>query len=68
MDKEVIFGEDLEKIFGKRPWGDTIELMAERKEEPVEEKIEEKEKEDNAVVDDSTDAAKKPEDDGAEKG
>jgi len=68
LDKEVIFGEDLEKIFGKRPWGDTIELMAERKEEPVEEKIEEKEKEDNAVVDDSTDAAKKPEDDGAEKG
>jgi cell division protease FtsH len=30
LDKEVIYGEDLEKIFGKRPWGDTIELMAER--------------------------------------
>ncbi len=27
LDKEVIFGEDLEKIFGKRPWGDTTELM-----------------------------------------
>ncbi|MCF6342381.1 MAG: ATP-dependent zinc metalloprotease FtsH [Bacteroidales bacterium] len=29
LEKEVIFGEDLETIFGKRPWGDSIALMAE---------------------------------------
>ena len=23
IDKEVIFGEDLENIFGKRPWGNS---------------------------------------------
>ncbi len=27
LDKEVIFSEDLEATFGKRPWGDTHELM-----------------------------------------
>ena len=32
LEKEVIFGEDLKNIFGKRPWGDTIELMAEKDE------------------------------------
>ena len=25
LEKEVIFGEDLEQIFGKRPWGDVAE-------------------------------------------
>jgi len=27
LDKEVIFGEDLEEIFGKRPWKNAMELM-----------------------------------------
>lgn len=27
LEKEVIFSEDLEKIFGKRPWGDTPVLV-----------------------------------------
>ena len=27
LEKEVIFGEDLENIFGKRPWGDATDLM-----------------------------------------
>ncbi len=29
LDKEVIFGEDLEEIFGKRPWKNAMELMEE---------------------------------------
>ncbi len=40
LDKEVIFGEDLEKIFGKRPWG-----SAEDKMDEIEQKTENKEKE-----------------------
>ncbi|RLD88080.1 MAG: peptidase M41, partial [Bacteroidetes bacterium] len=31
LEKEVIFGEDLEKIFGKRPWGDATDLMKDLK-------------------------------------
>lgn len=31
LEKEVIFGEDLEKIFGKRPWGDATDLMKDPK-------------------------------------
>jgi len=31
LEKEVIFGEDLEKIFGKRPWGDVTDLMKDPK-------------------------------------
>jgi cell division protease FtsH len=27
LDKEVIFGEDLEQVFGKRPWKNAMELM-----------------------------------------
>ncbi len=27
LEKEVIFGEDLEHIFGKRPWGNAMEIM-----------------------------------------
>ncbi len=27
LEKEVIFGEDLEQIFGKRPWGNAMEIM-----------------------------------------
>ena len=27
LDKEVIFGEDLEQVFGKRPWRNAMELM-----------------------------------------
>jgi cell division protease FtsH len=27
LDKEVIFGEDLESIFGKRPWKNAMEIM-----------------------------------------
>jgi cell division protease FtsH len=27
LDKEVIFGEDLEQIFGKRPWGNAMDIM-----------------------------------------
>lgn len=27
LEKEVIFGEDLENIFGKRPWGNAMEIM-----------------------------------------
>jgi cell division protease FtsH len=29
LDKEVIFGDDLEKIFGKRPWGSAEDKMDE---------------------------------------
>ncbi len=48
LDKEVIFGEDLEQIFGKRPWGNAMELM-----EAEEEKINKRDKEKKK-------AAKKP--------
>ncbi len=65
----MIFGEDLEKIFGKRPWGDTIELMADKEEETVEVKKEDEKKEDTAINDNPTDAnAEKPDDSGTEKG
>ena len=40
LDKEVIFGDDLEKIFGKRPWG-----SAEDKMDEMENLLAEKEKE-----------------------
>lgn len=46
MDKEVIFREDLEKIFGKRPWDegkDHLELNRDSKVEKVEEVAEVKE-------------------------
>jgi cell division protease FtsH len=33
LDKEVIFREDLEKIFGKRPWDDEHTLIVEPKED-----------------------------------
>jgi cell division protease FtsH len=29
LEKEVIFSNDLEKVFGKRPWGDTQSLLKE---------------------------------------
>ncbi len=31
LEKEVIFGEDLEHIFGKRPWGDVTEVIKDNK-------------------------------------
>lgn len=31
LEKEVIFGEDLENIFGKRPWGDVTEVIKDNK-------------------------------------
>ncbi len=31
LEKEVIFSDDLQEIFGKRPWGDTISLFEELK-------------------------------------
>jgi cell division protease FtsH len=31
LEKEVIFGEDLENIFGKRPWGDITEIIKDNK-------------------------------------
>ena len=39
LDKEVIFGDDLEQVFGKRPWGNAMEIM-----EAEEEKNNNKEK------------------------
>ncbi len=38
LEREVIFGEDLEAIFGKRPWGDSIALMSESSTETEKEK------------------------------
>ena len=45
IDKEVIFGEDLEIIFGKRPWGTKEELL---KSDEAKESEENKEPEQNA--------------------
>ena len=36
LDKEVIFGEDLENVFGKRPWGNAMEIMEAKEKEMVE--------------------------------
>jgi cell division protease FtsH len=57
LEKEVIFGEDLEKIFGKRPWGSADDKMNEMEkllegfnntgEKDKEDKKEEKEKSDD---------------------
>ena len=35
IDKEVIFAEDVEKIFGKRPWASRSEEIMSQKEENV---------------------------------
>ena len=36
LEKEVIFGEDLENIFGKRPWGNAMEIMDAKEKEILE--------------------------------
>ena len=35
LEKEVIFGEDLENVFGKRPWGNAMEIMDAKEKEIV---------------------------------
>ena len=36
LEKEVIFSDDLETIFGKRPWGDSTSLLKEMKDDKTE--------------------------------
>lgn len=45
LENEVIFGEDLEHVFGKRPWGNAMDIM-----EAEEEKFNKKEKIKKRVV------------------
>jgi len=45
LDKEVIFSDDLERVFGKRPWGNAMEIMeAEEKKNNNKEKAKNKER------------------------
>ncbi|MCB0476873.1 MAG: ATP-dependent zinc metalloprotease FtsH [Crocinitomicaceae bacterium] len=45
LEKEVIFKEDLEEIFGKRPWGVEEPVVEEIKKEALKEELEEKKEE-----------------------
>ena len=38
LEKEVIFSDDLEKIFGKRPWKSHVELIQKKEELPEKKK------------------------------
>ena len=55
IDKEVIFSDDLENIFGKRPWKQEERNFSRRKEEKTEEKVEEKKEENNEQSDNQED-------------
>jgi AFG3 family protein len=66
LEKEVIFSEDLEKIFGKRPWKTQHEKEAEVKKELEEKNNKEKAKEE--VIEDQKEVEDKtPEDDKIEE-
>ena len=65
LDKEVIFGEDLEKIFGKRVWGSADDKMDEMEKLLTENKQEstlkdEKEKKEEKKLTDNTNKENKP--------
>lgn len=60
MEKEVVFSEDVEKIFGKRPWvSRTEEILSDEKEEEALKK--QKEEEEASAADTNTTPEKKEE-------
>lgn len=61
LEKEVIFTEDLERIFGKRPWKTLHEREEEMKKELVEKRKLEAEKESKKLDDNNSDVADKEE-------
>ncbi|RLD87981.1 MAG: hypothetical protein DRJ09_09260, partial [Bacteroidetes bacterium] len=52
LEKEVIFSEDLEHVFGKRPWGNAMEIM-EAEEEKSNNKAKAKKKESKKLTKDT---------------
>ncbi len=60
LDKEVIFGEDLEKIFGKRPWGSAEDKMNEAEEAFKEQESKKKAKEAKEKANNKETAEEKP--------
>jgi cell division protease FtsH len=63
LEKEVIFTEDLERIFGKRPWKTLHEREEEMKKELVEKRKLEEEKESKKSDDNNSDVVDKEEKD-----
>lgn len=61
LEKEVIFTEDLERIFGKRPWKTLHEREEEMKKELVEKRKLEEEKESKKTDDNNSDVVDKEE-------
>lgn len=53
MEKEVIFREDLENVFGKRSWDEGKDHLDIRREEKIEEKVAETEETTSAIVDET---------------
>ncbi len=66
LEKEVIFGEDLEHIFGKRPWGNAMEIM-EAEEEEADKKAKQKEEKKPAQITSSEKTASKSEKNSSEE-
>jgi len=61
LEKEVIFSDDLEKIFGKRPWGDNEALPASPAKALAKEKTKKAEAKDKPKEKDKPDNKEKPE-------